>query len=67
MMLPMSELMSDRKTVATVGAAGVHGNDSLVAVANDPCLAPLERMVPNASANVIGDCLKVDLVRFGYA
>ena len=60
MVPPVSQFVRNRKSIASVGAAGIDCDDGLVAVAYDPSFAPVERLSANPRAHMVSDGFKVD-------
>jgi hypothetical protein len=67
MVTPVSQFVRNRKSIASVGTAGIDCDDGLVAVAYDPRFAPVERLSADPRAHMVRDGLKVDFPRLRNA
>jgi len=61
MMVPMSQLVCDRKSSSSKGTAVVDRNNGLVVVADDACLTAIERAEPNTRTGMVRKRFKVNL------
>ena len=67
MMLPMTQLVRDRKTTTARITIALDGNDRLIAEANDPGFAAFQSAVAYLGTHFPGYCLDIDIVRAGNA
>src|SRR5687768_7625172 len=65
MQLPMTQLVSDRESLATATLRGIHPNDCSITETHDTRLVSFQRCTLHLHAGIEGDRIKINFLRSG--